>query len=298
MTTSQQSSEIYQKRVHLAVDQLRDHLNQPLDLTELARLAGFSPYHFSRIFTAVMGETPMKYILRLRLEAAANLLLKSTRPLTAIALENGFSSSSTFARAFRRYFQCSPSEYRAGWGYMTGLSLNRAVDERLQLGEYQISSAKIRWQEALPVVYVATYSGYAREKICAAWNRLQRWAMLHQVFDAETRALGISLDDPYITPMERCRYYACFTLPHNFIQITNAPVNYLTIPEGQFAVFQVKSSAEELPKVYQALFSEWLLQSGYQPANMYLYEAYLDAEVHPDRVMQMEIHIPIEPIST
>ena len=64
----------YVARVNRAVDYITAHLDQPLPLEEVARAACFSPYHFHRIFRALIGETLAAFVKRVRLERALYLM--------------------------------------------------------------------------------------------------------------------------------------------------------------------------------------------------------------------------------
>ena len=81
-------------------------------LAVLAAGAGLSPFHFQRLFTAVAGETPKQYALRVRVSRGAALLVAGAQSVLDIALACGFGSHEAFTRAFRRQFGTSPSAYR------------------------------------------------------------------------------------------------------------------------------------------------------------------------------------------
>ena len=84
-----------------------------MSLGALARVAAFSPFHFHRIFRAVTGETLFGFIQRVRLERSAGALLAvPDRSVLEVALDHGFSSSATFARAFKGHFGMSATEWR------------------------------------------------------------------------------------------------------------------------------------------------------------------------------------------
>lgn len=98
-----------QARLNRVVAYLRDHFAETLNLTELARLAGISKFHFHRIFKARYGETPRDYLNRLRLEqAGCRLLASGNASITDIACECGFSDSQHFAHSFSRHFGVPP----------------------------------------------------------------------------------------------------------------------------------------------------------------------------------------------
>lgn len=95
---------------------LREHveagLHRPLRTAELARIAGLSPFHFSRAFKASMGAPPGEWIRLRRLTVAGKLLENTRQPITEVAAAVGYESPSRFARAFRAATGLSPSRYR------------------------------------------------------------------------------------------------------------------------------------------------------------------------------------------
>ncbi|MGC4000293.1 MAG: AraC family transcriptional regulator [Anaeromyxobacter sp.] len=103
----------YLARIHRVQDHIERHLTGELRLEDLARVACFSPFHFSRIYAAVTGETLREFILRLRVErAAAQLRTRPEQSVTGIALDCGFGGSAAFARAFRAAFGVTASDWR------------------------------------------------------------------------------------------------------------------------------------------------------------------------------------------
>jgi AraC-like DNA-binding protein len=110
---SESTRQEYAARMNRVVDHIQRHLDDPLDLEQLASIAFFSPFHFHRLFSAWMGETIQAFVQRLRLErAAAELVFDLRKSITAIALDCGFSGSSVFARAFKEAFGVSATEWR------------------------------------------------------------------------------------------------------------------------------------------------------------------------------------------
>ncbi len=105
----------YQERILRVLVHLERHLDEPLQLEQLAALAGWSPCHFHRIFTGVVGETVADHVRRVRLERAA-LAMRAHGARGAsvlrIALDAGYQDHSAFARAFRQRFGCTPSAWR------------------------------------------------------------------------------------------------------------------------------------------------------------------------------------------
>ncbi|HPH97931.1 MAG TPA: helix-turn-helix domain-containing protein [Anaerolineaceae bacterium] len=288
------SATLYRARTETAVTYIAGHLDTDLNLENVAAAAGFSPYHFHRIFTSVTGETPHDFILRLRLEHAANLLLKAPGlSITDIACQCGFSSPSTFARAFKGYFGASASAFRGrkNWPAAPAVEMPAAS----QPSPFDPNTVKITTCPALHVAYIANLEGYSLEKICKAWGRLWKWAQARGWARPETLALGVSYDDPRITPQEKCRYYACLTVPEAVHP--DRHISVMDLPAGRYAVFTVECRADEIQHVYHDFFRTWLLDSSCQPGNAPIYEIYLATpENHPRQLYCIEIRCPILPL--
>jgi AraC family transcriptional regulator len=88
------------------------YAHRPIDLASAARRAELSPFHFLRLFTAVVGVSPHQYLLRSRLRHAARLLAGEERAVTEVALNVGFADLSNFIRTFRRAAGLSPGAFR------------------------------------------------------------------------------------------------------------------------------------------------------------------------------------------
>ncbi|MEI9901132.1 MAG: AraC family transcriptional regulator [Hyphomicrobium sp.] len=85
---------------------LRDFINanlyEPIEVDELARIAGLSPFHFSRTFRRSVGVTPHRYVMRTRLKRARELLREGRLSFAQIAAETGFADQSHLSRWVRR----------------------------------------------------------------------------------------------------------------------------------------------------------------------------------------------------
>jgi transcriptional regulator GlxA family with amidase domain len=88
------------------------HLGDDLSTATLARLAGVSARHLSRLFLSQLDKTPAQYVRQLRTEAAAHLLASTDLPVSAIARRCGFGTSESMRQAFLACYEVSPSQYR------------------------------------------------------------------------------------------------------------------------------------------------------------------------------------------
>lgn len=91
---------------------MHGHLNKHWSAAQLAREAGLSKSAFTERFTRTMGEPPIRYLTRQRLQAAAQQLRDSQTPLSRIAFAVGYDSEAAFNRAFKREFGMPPAAWR------------------------------------------------------------------------------------------------------------------------------------------------------------------------------------------
>ena len=91
---------------------LEARLTEGVPLVKLAEEAGYSAFHFSRLFKKTTGLSPSQYLISLRMAQARRLLRESTRSIIEVGLEVGYTNPSHFAQIFRREVGVTPSEYR------------------------------------------------------------------------------------------------------------------------------------------------------------------------------------------
>lgn len=96
-----------------ALEELHARFRQPLPVHEVAAIAGVTPSHFARVLWRHEGQTPSAYLRFLRVEWAKVQLLRTDRPLAAIAIEAGFADQSHFTRAFARLEGTTPGRFRS-----------------------------------------------------------------------------------------------------------------------------------------------------------------------------------------
>ncbi len=103
----------YQTKFLDVCNYINENCTQDLTLDKISSYAGFSKYHFSRLFKDFTGITFYKYLNQKRISYAQNLLLDPDESITDIAYRSGFESMSSFIRMFKIFNECTPSEYRS-----------------------------------------------------------------------------------------------------------------------------------------------------------------------------------------
>ena len=100
------------RKICLGRDFLAERYLDSFNLAEAAKYSCMSQYHFSRVFTKTFGESPYKYIARLRIEKAKNMLITENFSVSEICEEIGYSSVGSFSFLFRKKVGMSPTQYR------------------------------------------------------------------------------------------------------------------------------------------------------------------------------------------
>ncbi len=96
----------------LAIEAMQNHIADPLDLDQLARLSEISPRQLNRLFKDKLGQTTMDFYRKLRLQTANKLLKQSPMKIIEIAQATGFISAAHFSASFKKVFAKSPSQIR------------------------------------------------------------------------------------------------------------------------------------------------------------------------------------------
>ena len=316
----------YTQRVNRVVDYIEAWIGEDLSLRELADVAEFSPFHFHRIFRAMVGETLNQFIQRIRIERAALKLINNPKePVTGIALDCGFSGSAAFARAFKETFHMSATEWRAG-GYQKHRNIRKGngkeekleskaekdtvafslyIDSethnaiwRTKVEHKSLIQVEVKQMPDLPVVYVRHTGPYQGDSAVFEnlIERLMRWAGPRGLLSVpEVMMLAVYHDDPELTEESKLRVSMCITAPED-TQI-DGEVGKMTVPGGDFAVARFELLPDQYQEAWDTVYGEWLPQSGYQPDDRLCYELFHNnPEEHPEKKHIVDICVPVKPL--
>lgn len=204
----------YHDRVNRVLDYIGEHLDGELSLTRLSQVGCFSPFHFHRIFQAVTGETLNSHVRRVRLERAAALMKASPRKrITDVAIEAGFAGTAEFSRAFRNQFNRAPSS----WDRRSPLEKSKICKAPEMLSFYPLeeleswqatANARVRVSQSgmFRYVYRRIFEPYGNTRLVDAYHALIAWLADRRTDFRDVVFIGMSLDDPAVTPSEKCRY--------------------------------------------------------------------------------------------
>ena len=252
----------YQERVQRVLLHLQDHLDEPLRLDALAELAGYSPHHFHRIFTGMVGETVADHVRRVRLERAARALRDTQLSVLRVALDAGYNDHSAFVRAFRGRFACSPSEWRRRPRALPPTQFPAPGPTTMDI--------TIQHLPALRIAYVRNIGPYQGCK--PAWDQLMAWAGPRGLLNQHTVCLGVGHDDPAVTAPEHLRYDAGIVIADGF-QVDGG-VSVQVLPGGDHAVSLHRGPYEQLGSAYAEIMGRWLPAQGRKLGRGSPYEIY------------------------
>lgn len=272
----------YVARVNRAIDHVIAHLDQPLRLDDVARVANFSPFHFHRVFRSLVGATLNKFVKRLRLERALfQMSHDPKRSLTEIALACGFSSSSDFTRSFKQNYGVPPSVFDLKtWRDGRREQLKSMVCsgdghllDRLPPGENPDGfEVALRDLPARSVAYVRVLDPFQGTGVLDAYERLTAWAEEHGAADGQW--LGYMWEDPEIVPLEDCRYDAAVVLDDPGLQ-PRGDIGRFEFPPMRVAQVEVRGPLDLEQRAIDWLFGTWLPSSGYVPDEQPAFESWI-----------------------
>ncbi|HEV7609507.1 MAG TPA: AraC family transcriptional regulator [Steroidobacteraceae bacterium] len=302
MAASRRSQAEYEKRMHAVVEHIDRHLDQKLDLETLAGVAHFSPFHFHRLFGALMGEPLGDYLRRRRLELAAVRLRAQHRvPVLDVALGVGFGSAEAFTRAFRTRFGCSPTQWRKrkpGQVPRKADQAARGLKRKNVTSRTKETHMKVRIIEREPVhVAYLRHIGPYGAGIGVFWMKtVAPWMATNNLMGRGR--FGISLDDPTVTRPAQCRYDACVASPEG--EVLSGNPQHKVIPGGKYAALAFEGTSAEIGAAWDALLRDWLPKSGLQLDARPFFEYYpVDGRYDPKSgAFSCDICVPVAPLTS
>ena len=295
----------YIECTNAAIDFIVRHLDGELNLEALAEVAGFSPFHFHRVFKSLVGETLNQFVKRQRLERSLFMMSHSPElSLTEICLACGFSSSSDFSRSFKTRYGTAPSEFdvskfrdsrrkefeEAIAGHEQGYALKRLPPGANPDG----FKAKIRDLPARTVAYIRALNPYQSNTVVDTSRQLVRWAEARGL--ANGQWLGYMWDDPEIVALADCRYDTAVVVDESQFKIQAAgEIGRFVFPAMTVAEVTIAGDIQLEQRAIDWLYGTWLPQSGYVPDDQPAFEAWSGQPFeHGDEHFELSCQLPIQ----
>lgn len=305
---SEKFKEVYISRIQKVQDYIDENYQKSMSTEELAGIAGFSKYHFNRIFKSVLQESVLQYVNRIRLESSLFLLAhRQDYNITDVAYELGFGDSAVFSRAFKNYYGISPLAYRKK--YSTNCKENIFISEYNKpekrkkwvnnpfsaTGEMRIENLAPR--NVIYVRHVGNYKSLARTYAKLMHDLFQGARRQKLLKEGENQVLAMYHDNPEFGKEEQFRTSLCLTVPAECNAQEDGKLGVMTLEGGLYAVGHYEIFKEQFEDAWDHMYQRWLMTSGYVPRNACPYEVYLNnPKEEKSHLIKVDIYVPIEPI--
>jgi len=237
------------------------HIESEINLDELALALGVNKFNLHKIFKSIFERNIYESIKSIRLQKASNLLLTNQHStISEIANSCGYSSQTSFIRAFKERFSMTPKVWRRGGYREYSQNLLEQIayipQEHRSFGSLQPKIVKMPPIEA----YYIRHRGYG-ESIRLTWQKIQAWIFSHEI--EQYQLISLFHDNPAITPLEECQHVACIKVDEaQLIKAQTLPK--FTIQGGVYVKFEVEGKRGDLLQFIQWVYHEWLPSSGYE----------------------------------
>ncbi len=277
----------YFESLEKAVNYIENHLTDEIDLSIIAKEAGYSLYHFHRIFKGIIGDSMKDYITKRRVTEAAKDLASSNQSIIDIAIKYGYSSREAFTRAFERVYGRNPSVVkRDGLLYF----VRQPMTTDYMMFEYQKRKEglqplirKLPKREIIGKKWTVKTDGSNLQDIPLLWHNWHKnkeWMKIKNI-KHEDECMGICIHSNTDTfdYMIGHEVYSVKEIPDEMILHQLAPSYY--------AVFKtIGPITESVQKTWDYIYSIWLYDSSYQHAGLddieyyYNYQGELCADLY------------------
>lgn len=307
MKSQKNISNIAVTRICDSIAYIEENLENKLNLELIARKAYFSPFHFHRLFKAVTDETLQNFINRKRIEKSASYLMYQKEiTITEISEIVGFSSLSSFSKAFKQFYGISPDQFKKesprkyskickieskkGQPNVTFEQYINNIDTTLNWLKMNSKKIEIKTVPRLDVAYIA-HKG-KMEAIGSVYNRLVKWATPKGLINDATRMVTIYHDSPKITDPNNLRMSACIILNYP-IDDLNGPVNLRVLSPTKCIVSRFEIAPFQFQQAWESSFV-WMTENDYKKSTVDPFEIYYNnAAEHPENKFIVDICIPI-----
>lgn len=292
----------HQSAVNKAIDYIENNICGKIELESLAQVANLSKYHFLRVFKTLIGETPLQFIMRLRIEKIASTLLsKPSDSISSIANEFGFTDITAFSKNFKIQFGVTATQWRidninlndsdkiANKGLQDFYNKSKSVQLEPRL--IQNKSIEVKDVKQFSVVYFRHIGSYIRtdnlyEKM---WSKLFAWAVTKGYIERpDLKTLVVYHDDPNLTEADKQRLSFCISIPEN-AKIDNK-IDKMIIEGGKYLVARFELKSDEFILAWDWIM-KWLPTSGYEPDSKYCFEMY--SKEPKNGLFDIDIYIPV-----
>jgi AraC family transcriptional regulator len=291
-----QSVNYHRVQIARARQFMRAHAAEEITLQAIARAAGASMFHFTRIYAAATHETVFQSLTRIRLRVAAERLCGAPAvAVSEVALEVGYRTPSSFNKAFRAAVGVSPSQLRASSGDARKALLDRLAPPPTRGTRRPLSLSRVPDVRVLVprrFACVRERGPYA-EVAPLAWSRLEAALTLAGTSLRAHECIGASYDDPRAVGEELLRYDAGVVIPSG----AKVPPGTVSsrLEGGPYAVFEYRGAHGGIAEAFQQIFGGWVVRSRARVRAAPCLEIYRNHPNDvPEHALRTELLVPLE----
>ncbi|WP_419767890.1 AraC family transcriptional regulator [Arcobacter sp.] len=291
-----QKRSTYNKNVQIANDAMYyiyEYIDTDINIDDLALNFGISKFHLHKLFKEVMGINIYETIKSIRLQKASSLLLTNKySTITQVASMCGYSSQTSFIRAFKERFHQTPKAWRSGGSeeYSTNILKNSTM-LLYEKKDFENIEPKIVKSKALKTYYIRQ-RGYLKEDVIKIWQKLQAWVYTNNITKYDE--IGIYHDNPTITPHNEC-FYVAGIIPKGEVDLSNTSLPIFYTPEALYASFEIKGKMGDILRFIQWAYQEWLPKSGFETTTNPPYVIFKKNHfLNEDRLFEATYYLPIQ----
>jgi len=270
-----------------AVWYIETHFTGEVTLDAVANVACVSRFHMSRAFAESTGLSLQRYIRGRRLTEAARLLANGAPDILTVALDFGYGSHEAFTRAFRDEFGITPEQVR-GQRHTNNLSLMEAITMN-ETSTTSIEPTRLVDGKPLRIAGLKeTYNMETRGGIPAQW---QRFVPFLDTTPGRLNKLDYGLCMTF-DESGTFEYMCGFEVSPG---VTIRPeLEVVDLPAQRYAVFAHRDHVSALPKTFDAIWSQWLPNSGYVAINAPSFELYGESFDPHTGMGGLEVWVPVQ----
>ena len=282
----------HSKLANNMMNYINENIHTDINIDMLAFQYNISKFHFHRIFKEQMGSNIYATIKSIRLQKASNLLITNKySTITQVAMMCGYSSQTSFIRAFKQRFEQTPKTWRnGGYKLYSNKILKTSQTASLSNANFSHIEPKIIKTDKMKAYYIRQ-KGYNKEAQ-KTWQKLLAWVYTNNI--EHYKQIGIYHDNPIITPLSDCLYVGCIVpLDDNDLSNTNLPS--FTINAGLCATFKVEGKYGDILKLIQWVYHIWLPSSGYETSTIPSYTIFEKNHfLSDDGLFKCTYYVPIK----
>ena len=245
-------------RVYKAIRFIDENLFSAIDLSSIASAGAFSPFHFHRVFTSLMGTTVNDYVRNKRLSEAARRLLNSEQDILDLALQCQYESQEAFTRAFKQKYEINPGQLRK---LKKSIVAERpfTIDDLLSVIKGDVMKPEIETRGPMRVIGIAkNYEQHSFQQATEQWGQFLSRLLEIKSIDQEN-LIGISmgsLPDWSMAKTDKYIYVAGVEVaadekvPEGMVEVI--------FPEQTYAKFIHRGHVADSLITYRQIYNNWI----------------------------------------